>query len=683
MSTSSPSRTLLAWLVTAWTALLVACEWGQYPWQVRVPITDVGAQFLIADATWFEEEQTLFVFYRVDSIQGLSAASQIELAFRTDEVDQDFSPIDTFPAVHIHLPASCGPRTICGSYSTAVERAPRDVRLRLRYHRDGELFLDAPLAYHMVATGRPHESRSAVVYGVFNEVNTRAQWRLRHLFPAIRNEEAQHLGLRRTFRVEDVTYGRLDFAREFLADNPYGYGVVDVCPAGFSPHANAVIETSARAVFDEAELPIASSDAPHLCATSVVTDAVGEFRRVALGQKNPETRPAFPSLQTPVTENTNVPFLLEICDEATPDGHREMQMQRLFLEESDVVCIDDHAALDFAARLAARMTAEIDAVRTRGRDMVLKIAISRPDVPEIAMRVEEALALVVPPESSQSTPRVSGAFVFDSAAYTIQSPAVAGLVLWCPSGVGGTDLDSIPDTSQRSCAVQPVQQLALGEVTLSSLPILPTAKQYETFVDRYGAHQTGSMKEISFRAPTRIPASDNVPVGDFGLATFFNEEAITPEPDDAFSYCADEDTGIVVFRVPGFPDVLPLVVLGELHAEFGLPRYELGLFWDFPFLTHMKYESHLATATDVPVIDFTIGFGIGTPAEQYLGGMQWEQASFNVGGALAQCTRFCDHPTFDSSMVYNIDDLFVSAYASRCYRPRFPDVGDDGFPPDP
>ena len=50
----------------------------------KVPITPVEAGFLQADAAWFEEEQTLFVFYEVEAQQGLGDPSVIEVTWSTD-----------------------------------------------------------------------------------------------------------------------------------------------------------------------------------------------------------------------------------------------------------------------------------------------------------------------------------------------------------------------------------------------------------------------------------------------------------------------------------------------------------------------------------------------------------------------------------------------------------------------
>lgn len=662
-----------------------ACDlWGVFPWQVRVPFEDVGAQFVIADTTWFEDEQTLFVFYQVDSVQGLSDASQIEITYRTDDVFQPYTPLHAIAPVHHHYPADCGVQSMCGSFSIAIERIPRDVDLRLRYHRDGELFLETLVDAHVVATGAPHNSRSAIVYGVFDRLNTHVQWRLRHQFPAIRNEHAQALGLRRELTVDAVTYGTLDSVQERFVENPYGYGHLNACPPEFEPHANEVLHTITRAVFDTVEMPIASSDAPHVCGEATVTDARGTFTTAAFAQKNPETRQAFPELATPIDVNRRVPFYFQVCNDPTSDLHQAMQMQRLFLVDGDRVCIDDYDTIDFPSRLATLMTAKIDAERQNGKDMVLVIGLNRPNVPLVAQRVEEALGLIIPLENAASTPRVSGVFVYDTRAYQAVNAEVARLTLWCPSSFNANDLDAIPDTSARSCAVQPVQPLALGDLELSTLPILPTETQFENFIEKYGPGQTGNMTGMSFRAPIRTPTSVNVPLGDFGVATFFNNEAITPEPGHAFSYCAEEDSGFVVVRIEGFPDVFPISFLGELHSFLGFTRYELGLFWDFPFLMQIKYNSTLATTVELPEeVPFIVALGLQTPSEQFLGTAQWEQESFELGQALLQCLRFCDHPTFDSSAVYNADDFFRETYAARCYRPSYPAVGDDGFPPDP
>ena len=163
------------WMLTG-LALLAAsgCE--------KVPLVDINARFARADAVWFEEEETLFFFYRVEADQALTARSRMELTWRTDDAEQAWAPVETLPRVHTHVPVPCGRTGFCGSTSLHVKSLPRLVGLRLRYHDEGQMTLDAQVNLHVIHKGEPHTNRSLVVYGVFDESNTRVQWRARQLY---------------------------------------------------------------------------------------------------------------------------------------------------------------------------------------------------------------------------------------------------------------------------------------------------------------------------------------------------------------------------------------------------------------------------------------------------------------------------------------------------------------------
>ncbi|MCA9547939.1 MAG: hypothetical protein KC613_26220, partial [Myxococcales bacterium] len=44
----------------------------------KVGLLDVNAAFTVADATWFQEEETLFIFYEMGAEQGLNPDTVIE-----------------------------------------------------------------------------------------------------------------------------------------------------------------------------------------------------------------------------------------------------------------------------------------------------------------------------------------------------------------------------------------------------------------------------------------------------------------------------------------------------------------------------------------------------------------------------------------------------------------------------
>jgi hypothetical protein len=671
-------------------ALLASCE--------KVPLLDINASFPLADAAWFEQEQTLFVFYNVTAQQALGAQSQLELTYRTDALVVPWTPIADLPLVHTHVPAvNCGERAQCGSLSLTVRSVPRDVGLRLRYHRDGQVFLHAPVNLNVIGTGPAHTNRSLIVYGVLNASNTQVQWRARHQFPTLRNQQVEELGLRRSFVISDRAHGAVSAS---FAGNPYGYGFAPSCPTDLTPLSVGPIQTSERAIFDEAQLPVEAGASAGVCARSTVTDSTGTFEAVAVARKNPDVRSAFPALRSPVKPNTPIRFLLRICGREISEQHRLMQLQRVMISEPwEELCVDDWKATGFATQLGSQLSARVDQVRAAGNDMVLMISLHH-DEPtgQLARVVEAALAEFLPSERDQSSPRLSGAFVFDSYGHSISRLELANTTLWCPPKSTFIDLDDIP-IAPEACPIQPdIPDLELGAFRVSTLPILPNRAQYLRFVEKYSEAQAGRMTGLSVKAPERTPLSQNVSEGLTGFATFFNNEVVTAAATDVFSYCApnlsDSDTSDdfaedARFRSAAFPEPpTALALLPEFHAAMPEPSYPLGISWKYPFLLHMEYETFAAGAATV--FSFTVPFGIGVPGQEDRGARLWAAEVINLANILKQCTRFCDHPTFGPRDplvgpvgVYNVQEPFDPRYRNDCYNPKPPEPGQGGFPVDP
>lgn len=676
-----------------WVAALVGPSCG------KVPIEEVESRFAVADAAWFAEEGTLFVFAEVRADQGLGADSVLEATWTTDQGTVDWTPLAELPSVHTHLPVDCGPRAKCASASVRVDAAPRDVGLRLRWHRDGELALVAPTVYNAVGRGDPATHRSLAVYGVFDEQNRHVQWRARHQFPTIRNEQAEALGLRRWFRVEAPTFGA---APDLGRQDPYGYGAR--CPSG-TPWDAPPVETEARAVFVPEPVPDEAGRAAAVCGRATVTDAFGTFTTDALARKNPQVRDAFPELRSPLRDARVVPFFLAPCERTLSVPHERMQRQRLLVDDLPATCTEGWDQPDFVPRLVAAFRDAIEAARTEGRDLVLVVGIHQ-DEAGVASAVEDALAAVVPAERHRTTPRLAGAFVFDSTVRGPSRPDLGAVALWCPSTL---PIDELPDASQRSCPTLPdALELELGPFSIATLPILPSRAQYLDFLDTYSAAQAGEVEALAFRTPEFAASARHVDYGPFGVVTFLNDEAIDADPDDAFSWCAPDEFLPVVFgsetlsqasavgldpalcEAIGLPasdcqeadvGVLPIEALPGWHDLARERSYDLGVFWEFPFLLRMRYRAVAAGA--VSAFGLSVPFGVGDTARAFYGSAVWTADVLPLGGALGQCRRFCDHPTFDSAGVYHPRDPYRSTYATSCYEPRFPRPGDDGFPRDP
>jgi hypothetical protein len=226
--------------------------------------------------------------------------------------------------------------------------------------------------------------------------------------------------------------------------------------------------------------------------------------------------------------------------------------------------------------------------------------------------------------------------------------------------------------------------IVLGPFRFGQLPILPTRAQYLTFINKYSVGQAGSTTMLTFKAPELTPVSQHIAIGEFGVASFFNNESFPAAPQDAFSFCASSDIRqqLVVFRVPPAPMVpLPLQTLPDVHQTFAQPSYGLGLGWDFPFLTKLDYQVTFAGAATA--LSVTVPFGFSSMDMKYYGTELWKTAEFDISNVLKQCTRFCDNPTFDSGGVYNVIVDFRTGFKMQCYRPAFPKLDSGGFPLDP
>lgn len=668
----------------------------------KVPLHDVNASFLLADASWFAEEETLFVFWEVTAEQGLGDPSVIELTWVTDDERVDWTPVDQFEPVHTHREVDCGVNRLCGSTSIHVPLEPREVDVRLRYHREGKLALETDSVYNVVDEGPAHSSRSLAIYGVFDEGNSWVQWRGRHQFPTLRNEEAQYYGLRRWFQVDEQRHGSAEL-RSGL--NPYAYG--EGCPGTFEALDLPAVETTDRAVFNDEELPTSASASSLVCGSSTVTDATGTFTTDAVAHKNPEVRPAYPVLRSPVHDALPLPFFLAPCEGTISEDHEDMQRQRLQLEGVPTTCIDDWDRAGFADELAVLFGDALTEARPQGEDMILVIGLHHDDE-DLTAVVEDALAQIVPPERHKSTPRLAGAFVLDSFTHDLATAELEPVTLWCPADL--PDINEIPDASEIYCAILPDNpEFDLGPFSFGTLPILTSREQYLDFIDSYSKKQAGQVLDLTFRVPEFATTSDHIDLGEFGVVTFLDDERISADEDDAFSYCVnDEELSFFFFRSDLMQDeqildliaeecdegsiseevctylelgILPLNILGEWHSAFLEGSYELGVFWEFPFLVRMEYEVYAAGS--VSALGLSVPFGLGQEGESYLGTQMWTSEEFSLEKTLTQCRRFCDHPTFDSAGVYQVLVSFREGYAQSCYDPDYPEPGDPGFPDDP
>jgi hypothetical protein len=449
-------------------------------------------------------------------------------------------------------------------------------------------------------------------------------------------------------------------------------------------------------------------------------------------------------LRSPAADAAQLKFFIEPCGKTLSAAHKDMQRQRLLMEGVAPFCSDSVAIESLASVLANQFRQAVQMQRPFGDDMVLVVGVHREETPEVATAVESAIALVLAPEKNLGTPRLAGAFVFDSFGRSLDVLANVNHILWCPGVVSET---SIIDPA-LACVVIPDFDLSLGPFRIGGLPIFAPRDDYLTFIDRFSRAQEGRMRALTFRVPRRTSVSETLLLEPFGAATFFNDEVVTAPLDAAFSFCPGAGAERIVFRPDGLltdsvlddfveacrqpdaiespnapePDdggsgpardagltdggpggdpgdglgfgegqedlceivnqgILPVSLLPEFHDEVGSGTYRLGLLWEFAFLLRVRYEAVASGA--VSAFSASVPFGIRVPATQLLGAEIWTNERIDLRERLILCDRFCRFPTFSNAGTYDVRAPFSPTYLEACYDPRPPMLGEGGFPFDP
>jgi hypothetical protein len=89
----------------------------------------------------------------------------------------------------------------------------------------------------------------------------------------------------------------------------------------------------------------------------------------------------------------------------------------------------------------------------------------------------------------------------------------------------------------------------------------------------------------------------------------------------------------------------------------------VGLQWTNPFIGTFSYS--------IPVkgsVFTVIPISITGKTTQKLGDPVWSKPVWNMTPLMQKCLRNCEHPSFDESGVYQINDLWV--YSNICTTPK-------------
>lgn len=683
----------------------------------KVPLRDQRGNFSLAAAHWFENEKTQYVFFSLDNLRKEHTAadftSRFEIALE-GLTDDAYQPLDPARAVHIHSVVPCGENRLCGSYSLHAERAASAVRVRFRYYQGSPVTVELRIPNTLHPESDSADAQSAFVYGVFNGDNSRAQWRVHDNFGSPNSEEIKSFGMIRSFETSDphlaTVEPRAQVELRQRSGSPFLFPATAVCVGSNLPPISAHISAH-RFSGIESWLPETfAPNAPEgtLCSRVRFLDHRGETLRTAfaLARRNPVLLDETLSVQAPLHPARRIPLVISYCpglpdsDALTSSIFLDYQRFILGLGKAPIdVCFkagDEESFQRDLDRVITTKLAEARRTNTDDSDFMFIVAINHrlgPLVPRFHQHLLNALQTRVEAERSLISPRLAGAFVYDSTPQEYFANLNPGPgIVWCPrkppdpsEGTPGSNNNNNDNNNNKGNNTDPLAQEpncssgAGGEWNLDVVNFVipmgpfPTLETYVNHVRKMGDKGTSRNPEFVMNTVRTNPGSMTVQ----GLTvTFFDGERIPLTAGEGIHVCDDRDTDNILSSVMVHaPEtegnwVRPITSAVATLANPGEAiSFAIGLAWEQPFWGGVSFDSPYSGKA----LSF-IPFSMTVRNQQKLGDPKWQRGRWNIGRLLQKCVRHCDHPQFDEAGIYQIRGTWRTEYANRrCSTPRPPE----------
>lgn len=649
----------VAWLARWWQILALAafvlvasCN--------KVPLIKVEPKANLQESYWIGPENTLFVFYDIETPRPLSAEAVLEVAY-TDSHHYDvttWQDIKSLKSVHQHLPVDCGPRRLCGSFSWVLDEQPVVVQMRYRHQKQAT---DDTLWYMYPVVAR--DVASYEVFGTFDATNRHVFWQGRHVFPGLSHEKAQELGLRRWFRVEESYYQNFQDidATRWTSLSWFRPWDSDRCHLSGTLYNTQVYDApQGEAGWEQAILPSEAKLFPGVCGVVRLNYGGYESQATAYARKNPVVVPVSQNLHIESVPTKIIRLVLRTCFGGQDPEFLDFQQKRLGFASAPHLCLENERGIISRDHISYALGQVIAEHRDADQPLSLLVAfhhLNADDLGTLHTEAEAGLALAL-----AAWPEVVGGLIYDSVTRTQINPKIVRQLIWCPT---------VNPEAADACRSIP-SSAKLGPINFKSSPILPTRQAFhELDADDLYATDVG---EIVIRAPYNDGKIRLEQVGEFSLISYHDHDRVSASQSQAFSYCHLGDPyGILAFyREDGDSSLaLSLSGIGIAHNKSEHEyTYNLGVSWQFPLLVQMDYQTEInGTLADGLV---TIPFGLSPSEQDVLGDKVWELSEVSTAGALFKCERFCDFPAFNSAGIYEMAYPWRERYDTSCYQPQIP-----------
>jgi hypothetical protein len=287
----------------------------------------------------------------------------------------------------------------------------------------------------------------------------------------------------------------------------------------------------------------------------------------------------------------------------------------------------------------------------------------------------EKLNRKVAEERAMHSPRLVGAFVYDSSPAEERGVNLQAGVIWCPrlEPKGEGKGEPVSPTAANCIGFRGGKaDFGLFNFVIPMGPF-PTLDAYENHVRELGDRGWSRNPELSFQSVLTDVNSVNLPDQ---TVTFFDGERLTLQKGEGLRVCRERDEeGILdnlMFRVTVEGGEAPMLrspndLQGFARSVAAKTNLEVGIGWEQPFWGGLSFE--------IPVegkVLSVIPLNFSARERQKMGDGKWQRSLWPVGALLQKCTKYCDHPYFDEAGVYQVSSTWRGSWTA-CPRPRYPE----------
>ncbi len=675
MKRTSKSFAIILASCVAVALLSIGCE--------KVPLRDVGQHLQTVNAHWFESEKTAYVFFEADAPPPSSSSAVFELNAGNETTE--FRALSPDWSVHEHQIVRCGDH-VCGSFSFKSAEAPKEIILRLRYHAS------SPLETHMATGVQTHpndgtsQAYSALVYGVFSGQNDRAQLRIESNFGDPNSSDVAKYGMTRRFESVD------EVSSDFTTDDesrlqirtlsPFLYPA-DICALKLNSHHGGrrgpVTRVQGNRAWSSLSYDKHDTNAGS-CFQVNTLDHNGSVlvSQFAVARKNPVLTQTPLKISTPLHASIKVPIVVNICGDSS--GNPSPLSAPQYLDYQKHILGFDQATVDacfqlgqesiFSANLQTLLLQKLEAARAAaagsGGDLFFTVILNHRLGAEFDFMqsiVQSRLNDIIFAEAGKISPRLVGAFVYDSNENF--SPKATGnpALIWCPRVRQKSEKDNLQDGGVN-CITDHSGGIDLTLLSaVAPMGPFPNLTSFETYVAKWGTG--GLLKQVEFKIRS-VPAGASTVQDSENQVTYFDSVRLSILPGHGARVCSENDDGSTLdslrFLNSTSTHPYPLTAAdADASLRVGNQSFRVGIEWEFPFLISVEYREKLSGT----ILGF-VPFSATGKTNKLLGEPKWNRANWDLGSYFQKCDQFCDHPFFDSAGTYQVSTSWRADRLGNC-----------------